>query len=144
MWHFADLLFSDQIFLWFADLPQVRKYMLFLLTNNALIKIWGSVVQFLAEICGFSICGLIIQICGFAICGLTHQRNLGICDIRMTPRIYGFAICSLKFACSLLHISSCAFMHFSALYLGSRQPYTKSRCFTSHVYKLSQCDPIFG
>ncbi len=41
MWHFADLLIADRIFLWFAylKLPQVRKYMLFLITNNALIQI---------------------------------------------------------------------------------------------------------
>ncbi len=114
--------FQTESLLWFVDLklPQVLIYMLFLLTNNALIQIWDRVVQFLAEICGFSICGWIIQICGIASCRLAHQRNLGICDIGIIPRIYEFAICWQRWACSLLHISSCAFMHFLALQPGQQ------------------------
>jgi hypothetical protein len=48
MWHFADLWFAYSIFLYFADLklPQVRKYILFVLTNKAYKapnKIWKFV-----------------------------------------------------------------------------------------------------
>ncbi len=34
-----------------------------------------QVLQYLAEICGFVNCGLIMKICGFAIWGLAHLRN---------------------------------------------------------------------
>jgi hypothetical protein len=46
------------------------------------------------------------KICGFAICGLAHLRHLQICDCRMCPGIFGFAIYGLtkKFACPPLYI----------------------------------------
>ncbi len=95
------------------NLPQVRKYILFLLTNNnALIqichfkksykmKIFKTVLrQSCAALCRDSriLCdfyGLIIKICGFAICGLAHKTNLRICNSGMSNKIYGLAICGL-------------------------------------------------
>ncbi len=114
MWHFADLRILDP-FLWFADfkLPQVRKYRLFshykssiyvklkikILHNKKSFKrqllglFRDKVVQYFEEICGFTVCWLIEKNCGFAICGPAHLRNLRVCDSRMCPRIFGFAIC---------------------------------------------------
>ncbi len=55
-------------------------------------------MQYFVEILRYAICGIIIKICGFAICGPAHLRNLQICNSRMSPKIWGFVICDLRFA----------------------------------------------
>ncbi len=45
-----------------------------------------------------------MKICGFAICGLAHQKIVPICDIGMSPRIFGFAICLRTSTICILYI----------------------------------------
>ncbi len=80
---------------------QIRKYILFFLTNIAygaliqrLLGLWQSCELFCRN---SQICDLEIKhrTCVFAICGLTHLRNLRICYCGMGPRICGFAICGV-------------------------------------------------
>jgi hypothetical protein len=51
------------------------------------LRLFGCrVVQYFVEIYGFAINN---KICGLARCGLAHLRNLLICNIGMSPRIFG-------------------------------------------------------
>ncbi len=105
--------------------PQVRKYILFFLTNivcHALIQLynvkivlkrrllglfWDSGVLYFEEICEFAICGLImkiIKIWGFAICRLAQLKTLQICDSGMSPRMSRFAFFVFKKKSFLAHV----------------------------------------
>jgi hypothetical protein len=119
-WQFADLRFADPVIFAYLKLPQIRKYIIYLLTNKslkALIQIQGRLSgQFWDTVTWYSVPAFSLQICGFAICEMVHFRdlricrliikNLRICDLRtgtpqklricdcgMNPRICGFAIC---------------------------------------------------
>ncbi len=105
LWPNLFYLFTD------LNLPQVRKYIIFLLTNID-IMIWfkfvhkktctkttfkAVLIHSCAEFCSLRISDLRIyhKTCRFVICGLAQLRNSQTCHSGMSPSFCGFANCGL-------------------------------------------------